>query len=292
MKDIAKMSAEEPELMKRDRRTVAKIAVLCDEESMFYVNAFQPLFHAWNREARERLSRIGAPIDFYLQSDIANPDMPDYPVYIFLNSYYMTPAKRRLIHQKISRNQAITIWCHAPGYLTDSGRSPGAMKQLTGFSFAERGNNSRSTLQLTGKHPFTQYMTSGKEEFNPNPLFYVLPDKDTTVLGTLNGSPVLAVRKNGCGTQVFSMLPPSAELIRGICRAAGIHLYSTRGDVVRANANLVMIHASSSGLKKIDLPWSGKIREIITDKIFPSGKITISMTSGETALFIPVQPQK
>ena len=292
MKDIAKMSAEEPELMKRDRRTVAKIAVLCDEESMFYVNAFQPLFHAWNREARERLSRIGAPIDFYLQSDIANPDMPDYPVYIFLNSYYMTPAKRRLIHQKISRNQAITIWCHAPGYLTDSGRSTGAMKQLTGFSFAERGNKSRSTLQLTGKHPFTQYMTSGKEEFNPNPLFYVLPDKDTTVLGTLNGSPVLAVRKNGCGTQVFSMLPPSAELIRGICRTAGIHLYSTRGDVVRANANLVMIHASSSGLKKIDLPWSGKIREIITDKIFPSGKITISMTSGETALFIPVQPQK
>lgn len=292
MKDIAKMSSEEPELFKRNRQSVARIAVLCDEESMFYVNAFQPLFHAWNREARERLSRIGAPMDFYLQSDIAKPDMPDYPVYIFLNSYYVTPEKRELIRKKISRNQAITVWCHAPGYLSETGRSRDTMKQLTGFSFAERRNNVRGTLQLKGKHPFTQYMTSGTEEFNPTPLFYVLPDSRTTVLGTLNGFPVLAVRKNECGTQVFSMLPPSADLMRGICRTAGIHLYSEQGDVVRANANLVMIHASSAGLKKINLPWSGKVREIITDKVFPSGQITMPMKFGETALFMPFQHQK
>ncbi|MBO4632246.1 MAG: LamG domain-containing protein, partial [Lentisphaeria bacterium] len=292
MKDIAAMSSEEPELFKRNRQSVAKIAVLCDEESMLYVNAFQPLFHAWNREARERLAHIGAPMDFYLQSDITNPNMPDYPVYVFLNSYYVTPEKREIIRKKISRNHAITVWCHAPGYLSEIGRSRETMKLLTGFSFAERGNNVRCTLQLTGKHPFTQDMVSGKEEFNPNPIFYVRPDAETTVLGTLKDFPVLAVRENECGTQVFSMLPPSADLMRGICRAAGIHLYCEQGDVVRANANLVMIHASSSGVKKINLPWSGEVREIITKKVFPSGKITLPMKFGETALFMPVQAQK
>ena len=292
MKDIAKMSSEEPELLKRDRRSVARIAVLCDEESMLYVNAFQPLFHAWNREARERLSHIGAPMDFYLQSDINNPDMPDYPVYVFLNSYYITPEKMEVIRKKISKNQAITVWCHAPGYLSKTGRSLKNMEKLTGFTFAEKSNTSRATLQLTGTHPFTQYMISGKEEFNPTPLFYVKPDAQTTVLGTLKGHPVLAVRKNECGTQIYSMLPPSADLMRGICRAAGIHLYNEQGDVVKANTNLVMIHASSTGEKKINLPWNCKVREIISDKIFPSGRITLSMESGETALFMPIQPQK
>lgn len=292
MKDIMAMSSEEPELFKRNRQSVARIAVLCDEESMLYVNAFQPLFHAWNREARERLSRIGAPMDFYLQSDIANPDMPDYPVYVFLNSYYVTPEKREIIRKKISRNHAITVWCHAPGYLSETGRSRETMKQLTGFTFAERRNNTRSTLQLTGKHPFTKDMVSGKEEFNPDPIFYVKPDDRTTVLGTFKDFPVLAVRKDECGTQVFSMLPPSADLLRGICRAAGIHIYNEQGDVVRANANLVMLHASSHGQKKINLPWSGEVREIINNKVFPSGKITLPMEFGETALFTPVQAQK
>ena len=290
MKDIATMSAEEPELFKRDQKSVARIAVLCDEESMLYINAFQPLFHAWNREARERLGHIGAPIDFYLQSDIANPAMPDYPLYIFLNSYYVTPEKREIIHKKIARNKAVTVWCHAPGYLSEKGRSLETMKQLTGFTFAEKaGNNSGGSLQLTGKHPFTQYMISGKDEFSSNPIFYVRPDAKTQVLGKLKGFPVLAVRKNECGTQVFSMLPPSAELIRGICRAAGIHLYNEQGDVIRANANLVMIHASSRGEKKISLPWSGKVREITSGKIFSSGNITLPMEFGETALFTPVQ---
>ncbi len=292
MKDIASMTSAEEELLNRNRQSVAKIAVLCDEESMFYVNAFQPLFHAWNREARERLSRIGAPMDFYLQSDLADPNMPDYPLYVFLNCYYVTPEKIELIRKKISRNQAVTVWCHAPGYLSESGRSRSTMKQLTGFSFFEQRNNIRGTLQLTKKHPFTQYMISGTEEFNPDPVFYVRPDSKTEILGTLNGNPVLAVRKNECGTQVFSMLPPSAELMRGICRTLGIHLYNEQGDVVRANANLVMIHASTAGEKKINLPWSGDVLEIISKKRYPSGRITLTMKLGETALFMPVHTQK
>jgi hypothetical protein len=292
MKDIAKMTSVEKELQKRNQQSVAKIAVFSDEESMLYVNAFQPLFHAYNREARERLSRIGAPMDFYLQSDLSNPKMPDYPIYIFLNSYFVTPEKRALIQKKIAKNKAIVIWCHAPGYLSNLGRSLNTMKELTGFSFGEKSNKTRGTLQLTAKHPYTLYMTSGQEEFNPTPLFYLKPDAKTQVLATFNGVPTLGVRKNEFGTQIYSMLPPSPELVRGICKAANIHLYSEDSDVLRANKNLVMIHASSSGIKKLNLPWNCKVKEIISNKIYPNGKISLTINQGQTALFMPIQPEK
>ncbi len=288
--DIAQMSKLEKKIINLDRNPVAQIAVFSDDESMLYVNANQKAFHAFNREARERLAHIGAPMDFYMLSDIDNPAMPDYKVYVFLNAYYMTPEKQAAIHKKLMKNKAVAVWCHAPGYLSPRGNKYSTMKELTGFAFDDTFKVNRTPLKFTesGKKQFPDMAKNNQEEYSMSPLFFVKPDSNDTVLANIGKLPVLVSRKEKFGTSIFSAIPPTAALLRDLCKANNIHLYIESGDVLRANASTVMVHASRTGVKKINIPWQGGVREVISGKTFSNArKIALPMKFGETAIFIP-----
>ncbi len=290
MGDIARMSKFEQQAVKLDRNPVAEIAVFSDDESMLYVNAKQKPFHAFNREARERLAHIGAPMDFYLLSDIDNPAMPDYKIYVFLNAYYMTPEKRAAIHKKLAKNKAVAVWCHAPGYLSPKGNKYSTMKELTGFTFDDQFKIGRTPLKFTdaGRKELPDTAANNHEEYTMSPLFFIKPDEKDVVFASAAKLPVLAKRQESFGTSVFSAVPPTADLLRDLCRAENIHVYISSGDVLRANSSMVMVHASSDGVKKINIPWTGAVRELISGKTFPdAGKIELPMKFGETAIFTP-----
>lgn len=288
--DIAEMSRLEQKIVTHDRRPVAEIAVFCDEESMCFVNSRQRVFHAFNREARERLAHIGAPMDFYLLSDIGNVNMPDYKIYVFLNAYYMTPEKRASIHKKLAKNNAIAVWCHAPGYLSPQGNLHSTMKELTGFRFGNISKVSRTPLVFTsaGKELLPDMAKENREEYTMSPLFFVKPDAEDTVLANIGKAPVLVKRQEVFGTSLFSAVPPTAALLRDLCRANGIHIYIGSNDVLRANAGVVMVHASSAGVKRINIPWQTPVWEVVSGRIFNNaGKIELPMKFGQTAIFIP-----
>ncbi len=291
--DIARMSRYEQKAVTLDRSPVAEVAVFCDDESILYVNAKQKDFHAFNREARERLAHIGAPMDFYLLSDIDNPGMPDYKIYVFLNAYYMTPEKREAIQKKLAKNKAVAVWCHAPGYLSPSkGNSYSTMKELTGFTFEDTFKVSRRAMELTeaGRKALPCTASAAKEEYSLSPLFYIKPDKNDTVWGNIGNLPVLATRREAFGTSIFTAVPPTAALLRDLCRDNGIHIYIDSGDVLRANATMVMVHASSAGVKKVNIPWKGAVKELISGKTFKrADRIEMPMTFGQTAIFVPAE---
>ena len=68
----------------------------------------------------------------------------------------------------------------------------------------------------------------------------------------------------------------------------GIHIYIGSNDVLRANAGVVMVHASSAGVKRINIPWQTPVREVVSGRIFNNaGKIELPMKFGQTAIFIP-----
>ncbi len=290
--DIAQMSKLEKEIVEMDRTPVAQIAVFCDDESILYVNAKQKTFHAFNREARERLAHIGAPMDFYMLSDIDNPAMPDYKIYVFLNAYYMTPEKRAAIQQKLAKNKAVAVWCHAPGYLSPKGNRFSTMKELTGFTFDDTFKISRTPMTFTanGKKQLPDMAKNTSEEFTMSPLFFVKPDSKDTVLANIAKMPVLVKRQESFGTSIFSAVPPTAALLRDLCRENDIHLYLESNDVLRANKSVVMVHASSDGVKKINIPWEGGAKEVISGKVFPNAsQISLTMKFGETAVFVPAK---
>ena len=287
MGDIANMMKNEPAILKLDRTGVADIAVLCDEESMHYVNAFNKQFHSYNREARERLAHIGAPIDFYLMSDINDPKMRDYKVYVFLNAFYITPEQRKAIHAKLARNKAVAVWCYGAGYLSPSGNNVKTMAKLTGFDFDKVGRMEKQKLTLLDKkHPIMRDTVENGEEFFFAPGFAVKKTDGVSALGAFGKHTVLAAKETAFGTSIYTLMPPTPELLRSICRTKGIHLYNQENDVIRANRSVVMIHTSSGGKKVIDLPWNTPAKEVVSGKIYPAGKVTLDMKAGYTAIFV------
>jgi len=50
------------------------------------------------------LYRGGTRIDIYLQEALADPPMPEYKLYIFLDTFYPSGDERRTIRERVQRN--------------------------------------------------------------------------------------------------------------------------------------------------------------------------------------------
>ena len=108
MNDIARMKDRGDASMPCDKEPLREVAVLVDEESFYHMRAgasqlTRPLIVNMHQLA---LPTMGAPFDTYLLSDIANEKMPDYKLYLFLNSFAVSDTVREAIKKKVRRNGA------------------------------------------------------------------------------------------------------------------------------------------------------------------------------------------
>lgn len=72
---------------------------------------------------------------------------------------------------------------------------------------------------------------------------------------------------------------------------AGVHIYLESEDVFSASDSALMVHAASDGEKRISLPASRRITNIVTEKVTGCAKsFSIPMKFGETALFLLEEP--
>ncbi len=285
MGELARMAKLDRELLDVSKASAAEIAVFCDEKSMLYVNQPSPREREYVRLAQAELFRSGAASDFYLLSDISNPKLRNYKLYIFLNAWFVTPEQREAIHRKLAENRAAALWFYAPGYLSPKGSSVGTMKALTGFGFRKE-TIAPAPLRFTGvESPVTAGRTPPGRQYGFDPGF-VVDDPEATALATLGGVPALAVREMPWGRSFYSLTPLSAGLVRGICRAEKIHLYSEGGDVVQANRNFLMLHAVSAGKKRVILPERCGVRNLLDDKTIDDvDSFEVELGRGDTVIY-------
>ena len=79
----------------------------------------------------------------------------------------------------------------------------------------------------------------------------------------------------------------SAETLRDIFRKAGCHIYLESGDVLSASDSALMIHAASDGEKRVCLPKSCRVTNIITGEILNEVQtFSVTMKFGNTGLFL------
>jgi hypothetical protein len=123
-----------------------------------------------------------------------------------------------------------------------------------------------------------------------NPSFYV-DDPNAIVLTEYQGSSMgsLAVKDNGTWKSVFvgdPVLP--LELLRGICRYAGVHLWTGGGEDVAVVGNgWIMVHASRDGQRTLRLPMPAGLydvteRRLIADEV---RDFRYFLRAGNTRLF-------
>lgn len=326
---LGQLKKVDDEYLYADKRSNADIAVILDEETFKYFGDGEPLFNALLTAQKQwQLGFIGAPWEPYLLTDIGNPGLRDFKVYLFLNTFRVTPAQKKAIHKKLAKNGATAIWVYAPGYIRDDALSVKYMSDLTGINLVEDNSSGELRVEITSyDHPYTNGLDTGfvygtdvdvediirwydhqiylKDPRDPplerdlpgfsiSPRFYP-DDARATVLGNLSGldKPGLVVKKQEAGwTSVYSGAPIlPAELLRNIIMESGGHIYSSSNDVVYANRSALSIYSPAGGMRMIKLPGKLKVTDLLENRVLADGAMEIPLTFKENeSVLLSLEP--
>ena len=310
---MARMQSLASEAFEHDRSTVSEIALIYDEESYHLVSELA------NQEMIEyfryyEVDKVGAPIDRYLHNDMSYDEMPDYKLYIFANTLYLSDAEREQIKKKLQKNGATAIFLYASGVVNPD-RSPMLsaenISDLTGITVEQTDGIFFAKYRITGENELTRelpddeiygdykytmvYNSSSyfgkRRELTPvlYPLF-AANDPDAQTLGVFLDSEKDAIVKKAqdgyisiyAGTKNLSF-----GTVRALARAVGCHVYSDSGDVLYASRRFITHHASVGGEKVIYLPKAARVTEAYEDASYGDGvkEIRFRSRKGETKTF-------
>lgn len=313
---IAEQQQIAAEAYSLDRRKRSDIALIFDEESMQAIS-FQSTSDMVELFRNYEMARVGAPCDQYYHNDMANPDMPSYKMYVFMNTLVLTAEEREVIRAKLKRDRAVAVWIYGSGVvdpeLEDNRFSADHISDLTGIKMAEVYDKLDAVFRWNGEeHPISQGF--GKRnlfgEFNRRrlmmlpaadndpasrwdtylyPLFHsVDPDAKNLAYFLTTGYPAVSVKECDGYTSVFyGSKVISAEVLRSIAKFAGCHIYSDTDDVLYANHNYVTHHAASDGRRTVKFNRPVSPFEVYEKKYYGHGVTEIEFDSylGETKMW-------
>ena len=299
---------------KADRTRVSEIAFIYDEES-YHVISSECTHVAVELFRGYEIDRIGAPTDRYFHNDLANPDMPDYKLYVFVNTLYLTDAEREVIKNKLKRNNATALFLYGAGVINPDREDVLSAKntaELVGmdmelrpelvsgkFKFCDKENKFNKYLdryavhgELSRKMWANNSAVMTREKNSRNVLYPGIwctdGDAECIAYNCETEMPAISVKKQNGYTSVYcASRYVSADVIRGVADFAGCHIWSTTDDVTYIGRNYVTIHASSTGKKLIALPESASAFEVYENKFYSkdSTELTVDMKFGETKMF-------
>lgn len=254
------------------QRKDPEVVVLIDEKSLLHIQRGENFFRRFTVGMRDTLQRLGAEYGIYLQSDVITPNFPtDAKLYIFLNPFRLPPDQKAAIREKLQKDRKTLVWLYAPGTCEERPHTSSGMEETAfdavGIRLRMQPWSSEMGSQIVAlQHPITERFASreGKESSleigyreRLNPSYYV-DDPDAIVLAEYleTGLPSIAFKQMGTWRSVFigeTVLP--LELLRGLCRFAGVHLWVEEGNhIVDVAAGWICIHATQDGRCLLRLP--------------------------------------
>jgi hypothetical protein len=218
-------------------------------------------FNHWlvNSQART-IHRIGAPVDFLYRSDLKKDDARRYKLFLMPNLFYLTEEETRRLRSILKGSNATVVWYYAPGYVAPDHFSLEQMEELTGFTFKRIDQPGPMMIQcdfLADGASIKQKFGVSKEHF---PRFAVTPEsRSLRILGRWTDNDEIAFaskRHDGFNSVYVSSGPVPVEILRWLATAAGVRLWSTKPDCVRATRDAAAIIASSDGERQLNLPYA------------------------------------
>lgn len=286
-------------------RQQAEVAVITSEDGVLVSRTGPELTAPFiTHPVVKDLLRFGTPVDFYRLDDVAR--MPDYRLYVFLNSFYVTTSVRQAWHAKLAHNKATALWVHAAGYGSEKGLSVESMRELTGIAFRRHAIRAIPEVRITNADDPITRPPQGAGRYGSSlatgPLFSALPDASMRTLGllrtTFSADPSPEVEAEGPGlvvapqagwTSIWSAAPQLPPwLLRRIARQAGVHVYVDSDDWVAADGRVLAVHAGASGHRRIALPKARAIYDLQKRQVVArhTAVLECDLAYGETAVFL------
>jgi len=276
-----------------------EVVVLIDEKSLLHIQRGEGFFRRFTTEMRDVVQRCGVEYGLYLQSDITSPNFPtEGKLYIFLNPFRLTAEQRTAIREKLHSGKKTLVWLYAPGTCEAKPRASSGMEE-TAFDVVgirlrmQPWSSEMGSRVVQTSHPITERLTDLEFGYRErlNPSFYV-DDPDAIVLAEYieTGLPSMAVKQLGDWKSIFigeTVLP--LELLRGLCRFAGVHLWVSEGEhIVEAGSGWIVLHATQDGRCVLRLPAPAALYDLAQCRLLSqeTAEYTLHLRQGTTYLLL------
>jgi hypothetical protein len=269
-------TAKYREYLKSRKAESPEVVVLVDERSLLHVQKGSGFLKRILQSQREAIQRAGASVGFYLQSDLASSAFPtDAKLYVFLNPYRLPAEQREAIKEKLQNGGKTLVWMYAAGVCDERGNPDESAHELVGIALRQQSFNAEVGSRISdSRHAITNRIA--EREFGAreriNPSYYVHDDEPgLTVLAEFaqSGLASIALREFNGWRSVFIGEPAiTTDLIRGLCKYAGVHLYTTYGDdYVTVGHGWLTLHAVREGNRTLLLPAGTALYDLTESKV-------------------------
>jgi hypothetical protein len=285
-----------------DRTSKAEIAVIVSGKAWFDHDVYYPSPIYNNLIAMtmwSQLSHIGAPYDVYRLHDRDNDFVQDhYKLYIFINAFTLDAQDRAAI---ASLKGKTMLWFYAPGYVDHAtGLSVDGIAHVTGMNVAAKAEKELMQYSITDPdtpildgieagsmyrfHPYGYEISNKLHPPVLGPVFYIDDPSALTLATYPDGRAAMAVK----GDTIYCAVPyMDRALLRNIAVAAGVHMYTDAGPVVKAHGPFVMVHKGyDRDTAPLYLLHDATAIDLYTGQTMRSENATISLTDSRVRTWL------
>lgn len=278
--------------IRRRHPETPEVAVLVDEHSLTRIQSPKALLEPLVVHQQEVLARAGIHYGVYLQSDLVRKAFPDAKLYLFLNPIQVNSDVREAIRERLQRDGKTLVWLYAVALYDETGYTPDGPRDVAGIAIkAQPWNSEVGSIISNDRHPISERLRNKqvgvRERINPS--FYVLDEK-AIVLGEYiqTGLPSIAVEDMGTWRSVFiGERQLTVELLRGLCRYAGVQVWSQSSDVVRVAPPLLAVHSVGDGAVHLQFPQRQMVYDLMEARLLAedTNNMRLNMRTGQNGLY-------
>lgn len=270
-----------------------EVAVLVDEHSLARIQSPKALLEPLVIQQQEVLARAGVHYGIYLQSDLVRKAFPDAKLYLFLNPIQVNSDVREAIRERLQGEGKTLVWLYAVALYDENGFTPDGPRDVAGIAIkAQPWNSEMGSIISNDRNPISERLRNkqiGVRE-RVNPSFYVL-DERAVVLGEYiqTGLPSIAVKEMGTWRSVFiGERQLSVDLLRGLCRYAGVHVWSQSSDIVRVAPPLLAVHSVGDGVVHLQFPQRQMVYDLTEGRLLAeeANSLRLNMRTGQNGLYV------
>ena len=198
--------------------------------------------------------RIGAPKDEIYRFDLTAADARRYKLLLVPNAFLLEPGEAERIRTLLRDSGTTVVWFYAPGALTPDRIDLTQMERLSGFRFTMLEPSGTMMINCTSHDDGLPSRFGVDESHAPR---FAVRDSGVEILGEWSdGIGVAFARKTYEGyTSIYAgSAPLPTPILRNLARQAGVRLWSSSMDIVRATHDAAMIVATESGKRTFTLP--------------------------------------
>lgn len=211
-----------------------------------------------NSQART-IHRVGAPTDFVYRFDLKPEDRKRFKLFLMVNTFFLTSDEVKQLQDLFKGSGATVVWFYAPAYIGSDHFEPKRMEDLTGFSFKRVDEPGPMMIRCLIDDSGTKFFRDFGVKKPHHPRFVVMQgeDKALRVHGRwIDNNEIAFASKeyNGFTSYYVGAGPLPVEVVRWIATKAGVKMWSSKPDNVRASKGAAMVVASDNGERIIRFP--------------------------------------